>query len=64
MLTTFARFLPALVAFVVALVNAVAPEISRFVAEHPDVAVNGYALLTTIANAINPSRVPAANLNS
>lgn len=64
MLTTFARFLPALVAFVVALINAVAPEISKFVAEHPDVAVNGYALLTTIANAINPSRVPAANLNS
>lgn len=64
MLTTFARFLPALVAFIVALINAVAPEISKFVAEHPDVAVNGYALLTTIANAINPSRVPAANLNS
>lgn len=64
MLTTFAKFLPALVAFIVALINAVAPEISRFVAEHPDVAVNGYALLTTIANAINPSRVPAANLNS
>lgn len=56
MLTTFARFLPALVAFVVALVNAVAPEISRFVAEHPDVAVNGYALLTTLANAISPKR--------
>ncbi len=64
MLTTFAKFLPALVAFIVALINAVAPEISKFVAEHPDVAVNGYALLTTIANAINPSRVPAANLNS
>ena len=47
MLTTLARFFPALVAFVVALVNAVAPEISKFVAEHPDVAVNGYALLTT-----------------
>lgn len=64
MLTIFAKFLPALVAFIVALINAVAPEISKFVAEHPDVAVNGYALLTTIANAINPSRVPAANLNS
>ena len=64
MLTTFAKFLPALVAFIVALINAVAPEISKFVAEHPDVAVNGYALLTTIANAIDPSRVPAANLNS
>ena len=56
MLTTFARFLPALVACVVALINAVAPEISKFVAEHPDVAVNGYALLTTIANAISPKR--------
>lgn len=64
MLTTFAKFLPALVAFIVALINSVAPEISKFVAEHPDVAVNGYALLTTIANAINPSRVAAANLNS
>ena len=64
MLTTFAKFLPALVAFIVAIINAVAPEISKFVAEHPDVAVNGYALLTTIANAINPSRVAAANLNS
>ena len=39
MLTTLARFFPAIVAFVVALVNAVAPEISKFVAEHPDVAV-------------------------
>lgn len=56
MMTTFARFLPALVAFVVAFVNAVAPDISKFVAEHPDVAVNGYALLTTIANAINPKK--------
>ena len=56
MLTTLARFFPALVAFVVALVNAVAPEISKFVAEHPDVAVNGYALLTTIAKAISPRR--------
>ena len=64
MMTTLAKFLPALVAFIVALINAIAPEISKFVAEHPDIAVNGYALLTTIANAINPSRVPAANLNS
>ena len=57
MMTTLAKFLPALVAFLVALINAIAPEISKFVAEHPDIAVNGYALLTTIANAINPGRV-------
>lgn len=50
------RFLPALTAFVVALVNAIAPDINRFVAEHPDIAINGYALLTTIANAINPKK--------
>jgi hypothetical protein len=56
MLTTLARFLPALVAFIVAMINATAPDISRFVAEHPDVAVNGYALLTTIANAISPKK--------
>ena len=56
MLNTLARFFPALTAFIVALVNAMAPEISRFVAEHPDVAINGYALLTTIANAINPQQ--------
>ena len=56
MLTTPARFFPALAASVSALVNPVAPEISKFVAEHPDVAVNGYALLTTIANAISPRR--------
>jgi len=56
MLTTLARFLPALVAFIVAMINTTAPDISRFVAEHPDVAVNGYALLTTIANAISPKK--------
>ena len=56
MLTTLARFLPALVAFIVAMINATAPDISRFVAEHPDVAVNGSALLTTIANAISPKK--------
>ena len=56
MLTTLARFLPAHVAFIVAMINATAPDISRFVAEHPDVAVNGYALLTTIANAISPKK--------
>ena len=64
MLTTFAKFLPALVTFIIAIVNAVAPEISKFVVEHPDVAVNGYALLTTIANAINPGRVASAPINS
>ena len=52
MLTTLARFFPALVAFVVALVNAVAPEISKFVAEHPDVAVNGYAAWNNLEVAI------------
>ena len=44
MMTTLAKFLPALVAFIVALINAIAPEISKFVAEHPYIAVNGYAL--------------------
>jgi hypothetical protein len=52
------------VAFIVALINAIAPEISKFVAEHPDIAVNGYALLTTIANAINPGRVKSIEANS
>ena len=47
-----------------ALINAIAPEISKFVAEHPDIAVNGYALLTTIANAINPGRVKSIEANS
>ena len=64
MMTTLAKFLPALVAFIVALLNAIAPEISKFVAEHPDIAVNGYALLTTIANAINPGRVKPVEVNS
>jgi hypothetical protein len=64
MMTTLAKFLPALVAFIVALINAIAPEISKFVAEHPDIAVNGYALLTTIANAINPGRVKSIEANS
>jgi len=64
MMTTLAKFLPALVAFIVALINAIAPEISKFVAEHPDIAVNGYALLTTIANAINPGRVKPIEVNS
>jgi hypothetical protein len=64
MMTTLAKFLPALVAFIVALINAIAPEISKFVAEHPDIAVNGYALLTTIANAINPGRVKSIEVNS
>ena len=64
MMTTLAKFLPALVAFIVALINAIAPEISKFVAEHPDIAVNGYALLTTIANAINPGRVKPIEANS
>ena len=64
MMTTLAKFLPALVAFIVALINAIAPEISKFVAEHPDIAVNGYALLTTIANAINPNRVKPIEANS
>lgn len=64
MMTTLAKFLPALVAFIVALINAIAPEISKFVAEHPDIAVNGYALLTTIANAINPGRVKPVEANS
>jgi hypothetical protein len=64
MMTTLAKFLPALVAFIVALINAIAPEISKFVAEHPDIAVNGYALLTTIANAINPGRVKPVEVNS
>ncbi len=64
MMTTLAKFLPALVAFIVALINAIAPEISKFVAEHPDIAVNGYALLTTIANAINPGRVKSFVANS
>ena len=64
MMTTLAKFLPALVAFIVALINAIAPEISKFVAEHPDIAVNGYALLTTIANAINPAlRAPAMSMS-
>ena len=63
-MTTLAKFLPALVAFIVALINAIAPEISKFVAEHPDIAVNGYALLTTIANAINPGRVKSIEANS
>ena len=63
-MTTLAKFLPALVAFIVALINAIAPEISKFVAEHPDIAVNGYALLTTIANAINPGRVKPVEVNS
>lgn len=56
MLTTLARFFPALAAFMIALVNASAPAIGQFIAEHPDVAVNGYALLTTIANAISPKK--------
>ena len=64
MMTTLAKFLPALVAFIVALINAIAPEISKFVAEHPDIAVNGYALLTTIANAINPGRGKSIEANS
>ena len=64
MMTTLAKFLPALVAFIVALINAIAPEISKFVAEHPDIAVNGYALLTAIANAINPGRVKPVEVNS
>ena len=64
MMTTLAKFLPALVAFIVALINAIAPEISKFVAEHPDIAVNVYALLTTIANAINPGRVKPVEVNS
>jgi len=64
MMTTLAKFLPALVAFIVALINSIAPEISKFVAEHPDIAVNGYALLTTIANAINPGRVKSIEVNS
>ena len=64
MMTTLAKFLPALVAFIVALINAIAPEISKFVVEHPDIAVNGYALLTTIANAINPGRVKSIEVNS
>ena len=64
MMTTLAKFLPALVAFIVAMINAIAPEISKFVAEHPDIAVNGYALLTTIANAINPGRVKSIEVNS
>jgi len=64
MMTTLAKFLPALVAFIVALINAIAPEISKFVAEHPDIAVNGYVLLTTIANAINPGRVKLVEVNS
>lgn len=64
MMTTLAKFLPALVAFIVALINSIAPEISKFVAEHPDIAVNGYALLTTIANAINPGRVKPIEVNS
>jgi len=64
MMTTLAKFLPALVAFIVALINAIAPEISKFVAEHLDIAVNGYALLTTIANAINPGRVKPVEVNS
>ena len=64
MMTTLTKFLPALVAFIVALINSIAPEISKFVAEHPDVAVNGYALLTTIANAINPGRVKSIEVNS
>ncbi len=64
MMTTLAKFLPALVAFIVALINAIAPEISKFVAEHPDIAINGYALLTTIANAINPGRVKSIEANS
>ena len=64
MMTTLAKFLPALVAFIVALINAIAPEISKFVAEHPDIAVNGYALLTTIANTINPGRVKSIEVNS
>ena len=64
MLTTFTKFLPALAAFIVALINAMAPDISKFVSEHPDVAVNGYALLTTIANAINPGRVKSIEANS
>ena len=64
MMTTLTKFLPALVAFIVALINAIAPEISKFVAEHPDIAVNGYALLTTIANAINPGRVKSIEANS
>jgi len=64
MMTTLAKFLPALVAFIVALINSIAPEISKFVAEHPDIAVNGYALLTTIANAINPGRAKSIEVNS
>ena len=64
MMTTLAKFLPALVAFIVALINSIAPEISKFVVEHPDIAVNGYALLTTIANAINPGRVKSIEVNS
>ena len=57
-MTTFAKFLPAMTAFVIALVNALEPSITAFVATHPDVAVKGYALLTTIANAINPNTQP------
>ena len=64
MMTTLTKFLPALVAFIVALINSIAPEISKFVAEHPDIAVNGYALLTTIANAINPGSTKPTDVNT
>ena len=50
------RFWPSFLGFAVALINALEPSIAHFVADHPDVAVNGYALLTTIANAINPNK--------
>lgn len=54
-MSTLARFLPAITGFVIALTNAVDPDITKFFADHPDVAVNFYTLLTTIANAIHPT---------
>lgn len=52
------KFFPAICAFLISLVNALEPAIAQFVANHPDIAVNGYGLLTTIANAINPRNKP------
>ena len=55
-MNTLTRFIPALTGFLIALVNAIDPDIAKFVADHPDVAINGYALLTTLANSIHPTK--------
>lgn len=48
------KFWPAFMALVGSVLNAFAPEITRVVAEHPDIMLNLYTFLTVIANAINP----------